>query len=115
LISTQQSVVGRGEALPEFSVARGISGGLIVTGQIVGRLPCDLVTGEVKERGDDLEVTVTLIANRSACLGSVPTTWSYLVNVLNVPPGLHGLRVDYKFEGLEGIAGVRLDTLVTVQ
>ena len=113
-VLTQQSVITEGEALDEFSVARGLTGGLIVSGQIVGRLRCDLVKGEVDERDDDVFITVRLIADRSACLGAVPTTWSYVVNVINIDPGQWGVRVDYKYQGFEGIEGVRLDTVVTV-
>ncbi len=112
---SEQAVVREGEALPEFSVAQGLGGTILVTGQIVGRLRCDGIVGELKERGDDLELTVTLIADQSACPGAVPTTWSYVFNIISVKPGPHGITVDYKFQGFDGVAGVRLDTLVTVQ
>ena len=114
-LTTDQAVVVEGEALPEFSVARGVGAGIVINGQIVGRLRCDGIRGELKENGEDVDVTITLIADQSACPGAVPTTWAYVFNIFGVDSGQHGVRVSYKFQGFEGVAGLRLDTLVTVE
>lgn len=113
-VSILQSVLIEGEARPEFAQATGRSAGLTVSGQIVGKLPCDEVRAELEEDDDELEVTIRVVADRQFCNGLAPTTWSYVVNILNLPPGQTGVLVRYAFQGTDGVPGVRLDTAVVV-
>lgn len=112
--SLLQSVVSEGEALPEFSRAAGGTAALTVSGQIVGKLPCDEVRGEIKDNGGDIEFTVTMISDRQFCNGRTPTTFSWIANVLNLDSGQQPVRVRYRYQGTDGIPGVVLDTVVAV-
>jgi len=109
-----QSVVATAQALPEEVRASGGTATATVSGQIVGKLPCDEVLGEVKEDGSALRVTITLRADRQVCNGIAPTTFSFIANLLNLDPGERPLRVEYRYVGLDGNNGVRLDTAVVV-
>lgn len=110
-----QSVVIEGQALEEFSRASGGTSALTVSGQLVGRLPCDVVRGSLKRKGTRFEITVTLDADSQGCNGLTPTTWSYVMNILNVDAGPQQIVVEHRFEGVAGQAGVVLDTVVTVR
>ncbi len=109
-----QSVIVEGEALPETSVAVGGNAAMRVTGLIVGVLKCDSVTGEVREKNGNLRVTITVTTGRRGCNSRRPTTLSYAANILNIEPGLKGIVVEHRYEGFDSVAGVRLDTLVTI-
>ena len=113
-VAVLQSVVAEGEALPEFTRAAGGTSSMTVSGQIVGRLRCDTIEGQVKETSDHVRVTITVISGRQGCNSTQPTTLSYIANVLNLDPGLTSVVVRYRYEGVDGVSGVRLDTLVTV-
>lgn len=109
-----QSLVATGEALPEVTRAAGGTAAATVSGQIVGKLPCDEVNGEVQENGKNLRIIITLRADRQFCNGQAPTTWSYIANIVNLDPGDRGIIVEYRFRGVDGNEGVRLDTVVVV-
>lgn len=109
-----QSVVATGEARPESVLAAGGSAAATVSGQIVGKLPCDEVGGEVRESGNVLHVTITVRADRQVCNGVAPTTFSYIANLLNLEAGERPIRVEHRYVGVEGNAGLRLDTTVVV-
>ncbi|MFV1987029.1 MAG: hypothetical protein ACC682_07095 [Gemmatimonadota bacterium] len=109
-----QSVVAMGEALPESSRAAGGTAAATVSGQIVGKLPCDEVNGEVEEDGDELRVIITLRADRQVCSGLAPTTFSYIANLLNVEAGDRTIIVEHRYVGVDGVDGVRLDTIIVV-
>ena len=109
-----QSVVREGEALPEFARASGGSGTMRVSGQIVGRLACDYIDSELEESGGDLKLTLTIISGRQGCNSLQPTTISYLANIFNLDPGPTGIVVEHRYEGVDGVAGKRLDTVVDV-
>lgn len=109
-----QSVVATGEARPDYARAAGGTAAATVSGQIVGKLPCDEVAGDVKESGGTLEVTITLRADRQFCNGVAPTTFSYVANLLNVAAGNRQIVVEHRYEGVDGNDGVRLDTVVVV-
>ncbi|MDX1396412.1 MAG: hypothetical protein R3195_18670 [Gemmatimonadota bacterium] len=108
------SVVAEGEALPESTLAAGGTSAVTVSGQIVGKLPCDEVYGEVDVDGDELRVRITVNAERQFCAGIAPTTFSYVANILNVKSGDRPIVVEYRYVGVDGANGVRLDTLVAV-
>jgi hypothetical protein len=109
-----QSVVATGEALPEVARAAGGTAAATVSGQIVGKLPCDEVNGEVKVNGDELRVIITLRADRQVCSGIAPTTFSYIANLLNIGAGNRPIVVEHRYVGVDGIDGVRLDTIIVV-
>ena len=109
-----QSVVATGEALPESVLASGGTAAATVSGQIVGKLPCDEVLGDVKENGNALRVVITLRADRQVCNGVAPTTFSYIANLLNLDPGERPITVEHRYIGVDGVEGVRLDTAVVV-
>ena len=109
-----KSVVVEGEALPEFSRVSVGYNTARVSGQIVGRLRCDTLNGKVKQRRDNIEIVITLVSGYQGCPGRVPTTLSYMANVFNLKPGATNVVVKHRFEGTDGISGVRLDTLITV-
>ena len=109
-----QSIVATGEALPETVQAAGGTAAASVSGQIVGKLPCDEVLGSVEENGNRVTVTITLRADRQVCNGVAPTTFSYVANLLNVDAGNRRLVVEYDYVGVDGAEGVRLDTTVVV-
>jgi len=109
-----QSVVATGEALPEITAAAGGTAAATVSGRIVGKLPCDEVSGEVEEEGDALRVIITLRADRQVCSGVAPTTFSYIANLLNVESGSRSIIVEHRYMGVDGVDGVRLDTIVVV-
>lgn len=111
----QQSVVATGRALPQMASAQGYTGTAAVTGRIVGRLPCDNITGDVRTEGSNLRVVLVMVSGVNGCNGIVPTTFSYVANVLGVEPGPRGIIVEHRFEGVEGQAGVVLDTVVDVK
>jgi len=109
-----QSIVAEGQALPEYARAAGGTATATVSGQIVGKLPCDEVAGDLKASGHGLRLIITLRADRNACNGIQPTTWSYLANVLNVNPGSWDLIVEHHYRGIDGAEGVVLDTVIVV-
>lgn len=113
-ISVVKSVVVEGEALPEFSRVSVGYNTARVSGQIVGRLRCDTLDGEVKQREDHIEIVINLTSGQQGCPGRVPTTLSYMANVFNLRPGPTGVVVKHRFEGTDGVSGIRLDTLITV-
>ena len=113
-VSVSKSVVAEGEALPEFSRVSVGYNTARVSGQIVGRLRCDTLNGKVKQRRDNIEIVITLVSGYQGCPGRVPTTLSYMANVFNLKPGPTSVVVKHRFEGLDGVSGVRLDTLITV-
>jgi len=109
-----QSVAASGEALATMSNAIGGNRAVVVTGRIVGKLPCDVVGGDLKEvGGGDLRLMIKLEADRG-CNGIPPTTWTYLANIVNVEAGTRAVRVEHSFVGIEGETGVVLDTVVQV-
>jgi hypothetical protein len=113
-LNISQSVAASGEALATTSNAIGGNRAVVVTGRIVGKLPCDVVGGDLKEvGGGDLRLMIKLEADRG-CNGVPPTTWTYLANIVNVEAGTHAIRVEHSFVGIEGDAGVVLDTVVQV-
>jgi hypothetical protein len=113
-LTVQQSVFAAGEALSGNVRAVGGNGTVIVSGRIIGKLPCDVVRGDLKEvGGGDLEITITLEATR-ACPGNPPTSFNYLANIVAVEAGARSVLVAHRFVGTEGQAGVVLDTMVTV-
>lgn len=109
-----QSVVASGEALPQSATARGNAGSATVSGVIVGQLPCDTISGDVEESGDDLFLTIVMISGEQGCHGVTPTTFSYAANVLGLDPGARGIIVEHQFRGTDGQTAVVLDTVVTV-
>lgn len=111
----QQSVVATGRALPQTASAQGHSGTAAITGRIVGRLPCDYITGDVHTEGSDLRIVLVMVSGVNGCNGVVPTTFSYVANVLGIAPGARGIIVEHRFQGLDGPAGVVLDTVVDVR
>jgi len=113
-VSVMKSVVVEGEALPEFSRVSVGYNTARVSGQIVGRLRCDTLDGEVKQRADNIEIVITVVSGFQGCPGRVPTTLSYIANVFNLKPGPTSVVVKHRFEGIAGVSGVRLDTLITV-
>ena len=113
-ISVVKSVVAEGEALPAFSRVSSSLGTVRASGHIVGRLRCDTVDGEVKEKEDHIRIVITLISGQQGCPGRVPTTLSYIANIFNLKPGRTGVIVEHHFEGTDGVPGVRLDTLITI-
>lgn len=112
--SLLQSVVSEGEALSEFSRAAGGTAAMTVSGQIVGKLPCDEIRGEIEEVDGDIRFTVTMVSDRQFCNGRSPTTFSWIANILNLDAGSKGVRVRYRYQGTDGIPGVVLDTVVSV-
>jgi hypothetical protein len=113
-MTVQQSIFAAGEALSGSVRAAGGNGTVIVSGRIIGKLPCDVVRGGLKEGGGgDLEITITLEATR-ACPGNPPTSFNYLANIVAVEAGPRSVRVEHRFVGTDGPAGVVLDTMVTV-
>lgn len=110
-----QSVVATGRALPQQASAQGNTGSASISGRIVGRLPCDNITGDVHKEGDALRITVVMVSGVNGCNGVIPTTFSYVANVLGVDPGARKIIVEHRFEGTDGQAGVVLDTIVTVR
>ena len=110
-----QSVVAIGEALPEEASAVGGVSQATVSGRIVGKLPCDEVRGEADEQGNRIRVIITLRADRNFCSGAAPTTFTFVANLLNVDPGDRQIVVEYRYVGVDGDAGVRLDTVVVVR
>lgn len=113
-VAVLQSVVAEGQALPEITRAAGGTRSLTVSGLIVGKLRCDSVEGRVKQSGGELKVTIAVISGHQGCNSTQPTTLSYIANILNVDAGLSSVVVRYRYEGVDGVAGVRLDTLVTI-
>jgi len=109
-----QSVVAQGEALPEYARAAGGTATATVSGQIVGKLPCDELNAELKGSSRELRIVITLRADRNACNGIQPTTWSYIANLYNVPSGSHDLVVEHRYRGIDGAEGVVLDTVIVV-
>lgn len=113
-LTVQQSVFAAGEALSGSVRAIGGNGTVVVSGRIIGKLPCDVVRGDLKEVGSgNLEVAITLEATR-ACPGNPPTSFNYLANIVAVEPGSRSVLVEHRFVGTDGPAGVVLDTVVTV-
>lgn len=111
----QQSVVATGRALPQTASAQGRSGTAAITGRIVGNLPCDDISGEVRSEGSDLRVILVMVSGVNGCNGAIPTTFSYVANVLGVESGPRGIIVEHRFEGVDGQAGVVLDTVVDIK
>lgn len=114
-LTFDQDIVAEGEALADFVRAQGNTAAIAISGRIVGKLPCDQLAVDVEERGSTIDFTVTLDADRNACNGIAPTTWAYVANVVNLDPGEKNVQVLYRFRGTDGVAGVRLDTTVTVR
>lgn len=114
-LQIRKSVASSSQALPTIVAATGGTGTVAISGRIVGRLPCDVLDGDVRDSGGNLRVTILLVADQNSCPGSPPITWSYVANVLNLDPGARTLRVEHRFQGVEGQAGVVLDTLVEVR
>ena len=113
-LTVQRSVFAAGEALSGNVTAIGGTRAMVVSGRIIGKLPCDAVLGDLKVvGGGDLELTITLEATR-ACPGNPPTSFNYLANILNVKSGTRSVLVEHRFVGTDGQAGVVLDTAVTV-
>lgn len=113
-LTVNQSVFAAGEALSGSVSALGGNGTVLVTGRMIGKLPCDVIVGDLRETGGgNLELTMTLEATR-ACPGNPPTSFDYLANIVSVEPGEHSVRVEHRFVGTDGHAGVVLDTVVTV-
>lgn len=112
--SLVQSIVATGEARPEVARAAGGLSTATVSGQIVGKLPCDEVNGELNQEGSTIRVIITVRADRQVCNGRAPTTWSYLANILNLDRGNQGIIVEHRFRGVDGTPGVRLDTVVVI-
>jgi len=110
----QQSVVAAGRALPQKASARGNSNSASISGQIVGRLPCDNITGDVHEEGQDLRIVLIMVSGVNGCNGAIPTTFSYVANVFGLKPGPRGIIVEHHFQGTDGQEGVVLDTVVTI-
>lgn len=110
-----QSVVATGRALPQTASAQGNSGTASITGRIVGRLPCDNITGDVRSEGSNLRIVLVMVSGVNGCNGAIPTTFSYVANVLGVESGPHGIIVEHRFEGVDGPAGVVLDTVVDIR
>jgi len=81
----------------------------------VGRLPCDDITGDVRSEGSSLRIILVMVSGVNGCNGQVPTTFSYIANVLGVAPGPRGIIVEHRFEGVDGPAGVVLDTVVDIK
>lgn len=109
-----QTVFAAGEALAGSVRAAGGTGTVVVSGRIIGKLPCDGLVGDLKEvGGGDLELTITLEATR-ACPGTPPTSFNYLANIVAVEPGERSIEVEHRFVGTDGVGGVVLDTVVTV-
>lgn len=111
----QQSVVATGRALPQTASAQGHSGTAAITGRIVGRLPCDNITGDVRSEGSNLRIVLVMVSGVNGCNGAIPTTFSYVANVLGVESGPRGIIVEHRFEGVDGPAGVVLDTVVDIR
>lgn len=109
-----QSVVAEGEALDEFARAAGGNAAATVSGQIVGKLPCDEVRGDLSDSGNNTRLVITLRADRNACNGVQPTTWSYIANILNLPAGSREFIVEHRYRGIDGAEGIVLDTLIVV-
>ena len=108
------SVVQEGSALPEFANARGGPGSLRVSGQIVGRLKCDSLSPDLRRVEGGLELAITIVSGRQGCNSLTPTTMSYLANIYNVEPGSYSLRVEHRYDGVDGSPGERLYQTVTV-
>jgi len=110
-----QSLVATGEARPEVARAAGGRAAATVSGQIVGKLPCDEVGGALKDEGSTLRVIITVRADRQSCNGLAPTTWAYVANILNLHAGNRGIIVEHRFRGVDGNPGVRLDTVIVIR
>lgn len=114
-LQIQQTVAATGEALPTLASASAGRRSVAISGRIVGRLPCDVIEGDIEESGTRLRITVTVVADRNHCPGRPPTTWSYVANVLAVESGQHAVVVEHRYQGVDGPAGVVLDTLLDVR
>jgi len=110
----RQSIVAEGMALPESVQVFSRNGTIGIAGQIVGKLPCDMLGGEVKESGKDLRIIITLDAERNYCNGIAPTTFSFVASVVAIDPGSHNVVVEYHYKGTNGQNGVVADQLVSV-
>lgn len=113
-LSIDSSVVAAGEALLEQATATASSTSVVVSGRIVGRLPCDNVDGRISESGDELRLIVVLESGVNACNGIPPTTFSYVANIVNVERGSLSVVVEHRFRGTDGVNRVVLNTVVDV-
>ena len=108
------SVLVAGQALEDEARVAGGNGTVQVRGNIVGRLPCDWVSADVKKRNSRLDVVVTMNAGINACNGIPPTTFNYIVNVLSVKRGTYTVRVEHRHIGIDRPDGIVLETEVEV-
>ncbi len=113
-LSIRSSVTAAGEARLEQATATGISNSVVVSGRIVGRLPCDNVGGRISESGDELRLIVVLESGVNSCNGIPPTTFSYVASIVNVAQGSLSVVVEHRFRGTDGVNRVVLDTVVDV-
>ena len=114
-LTVDQSVFAAGEALSGSVHAIGGNGTVVVTGRMIGKLPCDVIVGDLKDvGGGDLKLTMTLEATR-ACPGNPPTSFDYLANIVSVEPGERSVQVEHRFVGTDGQSGIVLDTVVRVK
>lgn len=114
-LRVQQSIAATAEALPAVAHATAGSGTVAVSGRIVGKLPCDLIDGDLAESSDRLHLTITVVADRNRCPGRPPTTWTYVANIVNLEPGPRTVVVEHRFQGVAGQGGVVLETVVDVR
>ncbi len=113
-LSIDSSVVAAGEALLEQATATASSTSVVISGRIVGRLPCDNVDGRISQSGGELRLIVVLESGVNACNGIPPTTFSYVANIVNVERGSLSVVVEHRFKGTDGVNRVVLDTVVDV-
>ena len=85
-----------------------------MTGFIVGRLRCDTVDGDIETSGSEMKIIITVESGRQGCNSLQPTTLSYAANIFNLEPGTKTVRVEHRYQGLDGPTGVRQDTVITV-
>ncbi len=114
-VAIDSSVVATGEALLEQATATASSTSVVVSGRIVGRLPCDNIDGRISESGDELRLIVVLESGVNACNGIPPTTFSYVANIVNVERGSLSVVVEHRFKGTDGVNRVVLNTIVDVR
>ncbi|MGH7539503.1 MAG: hypothetical protein ACRELC_00730 [Gemmatimonadota bacterium] len=113
-LQLQKSVAAVNEALPTTASAAGGTARVTVSGRIVGKLPCDLLDGDVQESSTEIRLILKLVADQNHCAGRPPTTWSYVANILELEAGTRTLIVEHRFQGVDGQAGIVLDTVLVV-
>ena len=95
------SILAVGEALDSEARVSGGTSTAFIFGQIPGEQVCDILSGDVNQDGSHIVVELTMISDVNFCGGERPTTFSYIVTVVNIVPGDYKLSLRHRYRGTD--------------